>query len=135
MLALFLALVAAFRRYAIANADLARRRTRGAGKVASKRLKAASKLLAQGNANAMYEETMRALWGYLADKLNIPVSELTKDNVRQRLTEKGVASDAIDAYLHAIDDCEFARFAPGDPASMMQRVYEQAASAIEGLKV
>ena len=135
MLAVFLAVVAAFRRYAVANADLARRRTRGAGRVASKRLRAAGKLLAAGNANAMYEETMRALWGYLADKLNIPVSELTKDNVRQRLTAKGVAPEAIDAYLHAIDDCEFARFAPGDPASMMQRVYEQAAAAIEGLKV
>ena len=135
MLAVFLAVVAAFRRYAVANADLARRRTRGAGRVASKRLRVAGKLLAAGNANAMYEETMRALWGYLADKLNIPVSELTKDNVRQRLTAKGVASEAIDAYLHAIDDCEFARFAPGDPASMMQRVYEQAAAAIEGLKV
>ena len=133
LLAAFLGIVVIFRRYAIANADLARRRTRGASKVATKRLKAARKLLAQGNANAMYEETMRALWGYLADKLNIPVSELTKDNVRERLNAQAVAPEFIDAYLRAIDDCEFARFAPGDPASMMQRVYAQAEQAIENL--
>ncbi len=135
LLALFLVVVVSFRSYAIANADTARRRGRGAGKVATKRLQAARRLLAAGDANAMYEETMRALWGYLADKLNIPVSELTKDNVRERLAARGVADDVVDAYLRAIDDCEFARFAPGEPASMMQRVYEQAAAAIEGLRL
>ena len=135
LLVAFLAVVTIFRRYVSANADIARRRGRGAGKVASKRLKAARKLLAAGNANAMYEETMRALWGYLADKLNIPVSELTKDNVRERLAASNVPAETIDTYLRAIDDCEFARFAPGDPADMMHRVYEQAAQAIETLKL
>ncbi len=135
MLLAFVVVVVVFRRQAVANADIARRRGRGAGKVATKRLKKARQLLAAGNATVMYEETMRALWGYLADKLNIPVSELNKDNVRQRLTEHQADAAAIDAYMRAIDDCEFARFAPGDPADMMQRVYSQAAEAIETLKL
>lgn len=123
-------LVYAFRRQAVANADLARRRGRGASKVASRRLKQARKLLNQNDANAFYEETMKALWGYVGDKLNIPVSELTKDNVRERLAARNLSQELIDQFLAALDECEFARFAPGDPAQTMDKVYSSAEDVI-----
>lgn len=123
-------LVYAFRRKAIANADLAGRRGRGASKVASRRLKQARKLLNKNDANAFYEETMKALWGYVSDKLNIPVSELTKDNVRERLAARNLSQDLTDQFLAALDECEFARFAPGDPAQTMDKVYGTAEDVI-----
>ena len=129
-LLIFAILVYAFRRKAIANADLAGRRGRGASKVASRRLKQARKLLNQNDANAFYEETMKALWGYVSDKLNIPVSELTKDNVRERLAARNLSQELTDQFLAALDECEFARFAPGDPAQTMDKVYGTAEDVI-----
>ena len=129
-LLVFGVLVYIFRRQVIANADIARRRGRGASKVASRRLKQARKLLNQNNANAFYEETMKALWGYVGDKLNIPVSELTKDNVRERLAARNLSPELTDQFLAALDECEFARFAPGDPAQTMDKVYSSAEDVI-----
>ena len=126
----FLAIVIAFRRYAIANADLARRRGRGANKAASKRLKEARKLMTHNDANAFYEETMKALWGYVGDKLNIPVSELTKENVRDRLAERNITPTLTDQFLSTLDECEFARFAPGDSAATMDKIYASAEQVI-----
>lgn len=129
-LLIFAILVYVFRRKAVANADLVGRRGRGANKVATKRLKVARKLMQQNNATAFYEETMKALWGYVSDKLNIPVSELTKDNVRERLAEHQLSQELTDQFLAAIDECEFARFAPGDPAATMDKIYATAEQVI-----
>ena len=133
-LALFLIAAIAFRRQAVANADLARRRGRKANKAATKRLRVARKLMQTNNASAFYEETMKALWGYVGDKLNIPVSELSKDNVRERLMERQLADDIIDQFLHTLDDCEFARFAPGDPAATMDKIYASAEEVINKIE-
>ena len=129
-LAVFLVLVTVFHRYAVSSADLVRRRGRGANKAATRRLKTARKLMAQNNATAFYEETMKALWGYVSDKLNIAVSELSKDNVRERLDARGVPAELIDQFLRTLDDCEFARFAPGDPAATMDKIYASAEQVI-----
>ena len=123
-----------FRRRAVANADLVGRRGRGASKVATKRLKVARKLLNENNATAFYEETMKALWGYVGDKLNIPVSELSKDNVREKLTNRQISCDLIDQFLRTLDDCEFARFAPGDPAETMDKIYASAEEVINKME-
>ena len=131
---LFLAGVILFRRRAVANADLAGRRGRKASKAATKRLKLARKLLNQNNATAFYEETMKALWGYVGDKLNIPVSELSKENVRQRLTDRQLPEATTDQFLRTLDDCEFARFAPGDPAATMDKIYASAEEVINRME-
>ncbi len=130
-LVIFGVLVVAFRRYAVANADLVGRRGRRASKAAAKRLKVARKLMNQNDATAFYEETMKALWGYVSDKLNIPVSELTKDNVRERLLARQLPEELIEKFLHTLDDCEFARFAPGDPAETMDKIYASAEEVID----
>ena len=133
-LVLFGILMYAFRRRAVANADLVRRRGRGASKVATKRLKTARKLMNDNNATAFYEETMKALWGYVGDKLNIPVSELSKENVREKLTARQIPDTLIDQFLHTLDDCEFARFAPGDPADTMDKIYSSAEEVINKME-
>ena len=133
-LVLFGILMYVFRRRAVANADIVRRRGRGASKAATKRLKTARKLMNDNNATAFYEETMKALWGYVGDKLNIPVSELSKDNVREKLTARQLSNDLIDQFLRALDDCEFARFAPGDPAATMDKIYSSAEEVINKME-
>lgn len=133
-LLLFGILMYAFRRRAVANADLIARRGKGASKAATKRLKTARKLMAENNATAFYEETMKALWGYVGDKLNIPVSELSKDNVREKLTVRQLSNDLIDQFLRTLDDCEFARFAPGDPADTMDKIYASAEEVINKME-
>lgn len=133
-LLLMFALLLIFRRQAAANADVARRRGRKANKAAARRLKTARRLMERKEANAFYEETMKALWGYVADKLSIPVSQLNKDNVRERLTERAADPALIDRFIRALDDCEFARFAPGDPGETMDKVYASAEAVINEME-
>ena len=98
--------------------------------MASKRLKKAAKLLNTQNQGEFYDEVMRALWGYIADKLNMPQESLNKDNVQSELASRGVNEEAVNAFIKALNDCEFARYAPGDAASNMQGVYNGAVDAI-----
>lgn len=131
---LFLVLAILFRRYAVANADLVGRRVRKASKAATKRLKVARKLMAAGDSTAFYEETMRALWGYVSDRLSMPVSELSRDNVREKLAERSASSELIAQFIAALDECEFARFAPGDPADTMDKIYTSAENVINQME-
>ncbi len=102
-----------------------------AGKVASRRLKQASKLMHEKNDAAFYDEVMRALLGYAGDKLSLPVGELTKDNVISKLTQRGVEQSVVDAFIAVLSDCEFARYAPtGDPNMAKEKIYQQASDVI-----
>ena len=130
LIALFLLMVAIFYRQAKANANVARRRGKKAGKAASKRLKNASKLLKQGDSKSFYEEVMRALWGYVGDKLNLPVTDLNKDNVDDQLAARGIGEETIQRFLRVLSDCEFAQYAPGDSSETMDRIYAEATEVI-----
>ena len=102
-----------------------------AGKVASRRLKKASKLLHEKDDAAFYDEVMRALLGYAGDKLSLPVGELTKDNVINKLTSKGVEQAVVDAFIAVLSDCEFARYAPTSDSNMTkEKIYQQASDVI-----
>lgn len=131
--ALFFLLLAIFYRQAKANADIARKRGKRAGKEATKRLKLARKLLKNHEAGPFYEETLRALLGYVGDKLNIPMTHLAKENVREALSARNVDEALIQQYMDVLEACEFARFAPGDPVATMDKIYESATQAINNL--
>ena len=130
----FISLFVIFRQRAIANADIVGSRAGKANKVATKRLKVAAKLRKGGKSNEFFDEVLRALWGYVGDKLSIPVTELSRDNIRERLIERGVAEATITPFLEAIDECEFQRYAPGDPQGNMNKVYDKAMAAIEEIE-
>ena len=89
-LVLFVVFVIVYRKKAIENANVAKVRTKKANKVAAKRMKNAGRLLAENKQEAFYDEVLKALWGYISDKLNIPVSQLSKDNIEDELTKYGV---------------------------------------------
>lgn len=133
LVSVFVVTFIVFRRYAKANADLVRKRGRRAGKEATKRLKQARKLLKNHEAGAFYEETLRALLGYAGDKLNIPMTDLAKENVRGALVARGVDEALIQQYIEVLEACEFARFAPGDPQATMDKIYDMSMQAITSL--
>lgn len=116
------------------NANIAKSRGRRANKVAGKRLKVANRLLREKNQNEFYDEVMRALWGYIADKLNIPLATLNKENVNMQLTDKHVGQQLIDEFIKALDECEFARYAPDNPNENMEAVYDRAVNVIEKME-
>lgn len=134
LVVIFAVVMIIFRRQVAANADTKHLRRRKASKAAAKRLKSASKLLAAGKAEPFYDEVMRALWGYVADKLSLPVTDLTKDNVSEKLLARGVDGQTTENFLSVLGECEFARFAPGDPATNMENLYNRATEVIDQLE-
>lgn len=134
LLVTFIALMIIFRRRAIENADIVKMRGKKANKVANKRLRVAHKLMVAGKQGEFYDEVLRALWGYMGDKLNIPVSELSHDNIADKLAEHHVDEQTVNTFIEALDECEFERYAPGDAAGNMNKTYESAMTAIEKIE-
>jgi len=130
LLLAFIALLVIFRKRAAENANLSKKRGKKANKVATKRLKHASQLMIQNRKNEFYDEVLRTLWGYVGDKLNMPVEQLSKDNISDKLKERGVSDDNVTLFLEAINDCEYARYAPGDSTGNMEKVFSKAMDAI-----
>ena len=123
-----------YRKQAAENANVAKMRTKKANKVATKRMKLAGKLLSGNKKDAFYDEVLKALWGYISDKLNIPVSRLSKDNIEEKLRNHGVNEELIKEFLNALNDCEFARFAPGDENQAMDKVYSSSIEVISKME-
>lgn len=123
-----------YRKQASENANVAKMRTKKANKVATKRMKLAGKLLSENKKDAFYDEVLKALWGYISDKLNIPVSRLSKDNIEEKLRNYGVSEELIKEFLNALNDCEFARFAPGDENQAMDKVYSSSIAVISKME-
>jgi len=131
---IFISLFIVFRQRAIDNANVTKMRGKKANKVATKRLKKAALLMAENKPSEFYDEVLRALWGYVGDKMNIPVEQLSHDNISQRLSERQVDAEVISQFIEALDECEFERYAPGDPKGNMEKVYEKAMTAIEKIE-
>ena len=130
----FITLFVIFRQRAIDNANVTAMRGKKANKVATKRLKQAARLMTDNKPGEFYDEVLRALWGYVGDKLNIPVAQLSHDNISSKLAERGVHLSIIDKFIGALDECEFERYAPGDPKGNMSKVYDKAMLAIEKIE-
>lgn len=123
-----------FRKQAAENANVARMKTKKANKVATRRMKQAGKLLAANQKEAFYDEVLKALWGYISDKLSIPVSQLSKDNIEENLRAHGVSEELITDFIGVLNQCEFARFAPGDENQAMDNLYGAAVQVISKME-
>lgn len=130
LVAAFVALLIIFRRRAIENADVVKVRGKKANKIARRCLKRASRLMFQGQRDRFYDEVLRALWGYVSNKLNIPVEKLSRENISENLASHDVDSETIAKFISALDECEMARYAPGDPAGNMERTFNYAMTTI-----
>jgi len=130
----FAVLMIIYRKQAIENANIAKTRTKKAGKVATRRLKKAKKMMTEKDKAGFYDETLKAIWGYLSDKLNMPLSELSKDNITTELTACQVPSSLIEECERLLSECEFARYAPTLSGSSMETIYEKVAALMNKLE-
>ena len=108
----FIVVVVVYRKQAVENANIAKVKTKKAGKVATRRLKIAKQKIATNDKAGFYDEILKAVWGYLSDKLVMPVSELSKDNIVTELASRQVPEELINACVDLLNCCEFARYAP-----------------------
>jgi len=123
---LFIIFLTLYQNFKKRRGDVELVKKRKANKVARKNLKKASEFLDTENSEAFYVEISRALWGYISNKFNIPLSELSIDTVSQRLGKKNVSPDNIEEFTDVLNSCEYARFAPGDKSRKMQDIYDAA---------
>lgn len=116
------------------NSNIALVRNRKANKVAKRNLKQAGECLEKNQTEAFFEEISRALWGYISNKFNIPLADLSIESVHQRLSDKKISNENINQFTAVLENCEFARFAPGDKSEKMQGIYNEALEVISKIE-
>ena len=126
----FVAVLVVFRKRALDSANIVASKQKRATKVATKRLKTAYRLMKVGRSGEFYDEVLRALWGYVGDRMNMPVESLSRENVVEAFEARNVQKETTEKFVHALDECEFERYSPGDPAGNMNKTYESAMIAI-----
>ncbi len=107
-------------------------RNKKANKQVKRRLKKVRKYMQDHNESLFHEEMIKALWGYMSDRLMIPLSDLSKEKVESVLSHKQVENELIRKYFDLIDACEFARYAPGQDEKQddMEGLYTRAVDII-----
>lgn len=133
-LILFIILVILLRKRIKESSDITKIKAKKANKISQKRLKKAKNFMQHNNKSEFYKEIISALWGYVSDKLSIPVAGLTKSNVENELQKRNIDSNIITDFLSIIDKCEFAHFAPATPETELSYVYQEAVNIIETLE-
>ena len=118
------------RRLAARRADVVGMKNRKATKMAMKRLHLAGTFLKQNLHTAFYEELHKALLGYISDKLNFPVGELSKDNIADAMRQGCVAEEQVESFIGLLDACEFARYSPSGGYDAMAAHYNAALDVI-----
>ena len=116
------------------NTDKDLLKSKLAVKEARKRLSTAKKHLHAADSRAFYDEVSKASLGYVCDKLNIPLSQLTKDNVKEKLQSLRVSDPLIEDFMKVLQNCEMALFAGMDNSPAMESTFEKALAVIGGIE-
>ena len=130
----FVVLLIVFRKRAIDQADIVKMKGKKANKMATKRLRKAHQLMVQNKQTEFYDEVLRALWGYVGDKMNIPVEKLSRENIEENLRLHRVDDNTTSTFISAIDECEYERYAPGDASGNMSKTFFSAMTAITDIE-
>ena len=134
IVALFFILCAIFDKARARRADVAGTRNRRANRMATERLRRSKDYLKQGLVGAYYEELHKAVMGYISDKLTMPVSDLSKDNICEALAQRGVQQPVIERLMNIISTCEAARYAPDYTPEQMEDQYKEALETITDIE-
>lgn len=121
------------RHYALRK-DVRRARSKKANKIAVKRLNIASGYLKQNLSVPFYEELHKAIVGYVADKLSIPFADLDKDNISEKLRDKGAAAEDVEMLVGILDECEMARYSGSNVEGSMGVLYEKSLALLSKLE-
>lgn len=101
-----------------------------AAKAATQRLKAAKTHLDQVQARPFYDAVEGALFGYLRDKFQLPMAELNRRDITERLTDAGADAQLTDRFDKLLKRCEMALYAGQDKADDLAAAYETARKLI-----
>ena len=134
LLILFIILIVLRREQIKRNSDIARVRNRKAAGIASRRLKQADECLKNNDTEGFYAELLKAIWGYLSDKFNIPLSELSSDTVNSILVSNKLAKDILEELQEVIKKCEYARYSPDSDISTADDIYRKAEKIIKTIE-
>ncbi len=107
------------------------RRSKDAGRVARRRLRAAECRIQDGDRSVALEEASRALEGFAADRLGRPVAAMTRGDLGAALAEAGARAVAVTALQVALDACDAARFGEGAPAEEVLALAERALALLD----
>ena len=127
---LFVLFIIIWRRQIKLNNNTALIKNKKANKIARNKLKIASKYMKDNKHELFYDEVSKAMWGYLNYKFNIPFADLSKETVKTTFENKNISSELAVLFINVLDECEFARFAPGDKTHTMDRIYGEAVDVI-----
>lgn len=116
-----------------ANADIKGMRLAKANKIARMRLKTAKMMMESHQNDKFNEEILRATWGYLSDKLAIPASQLSRNNISLELSRYGVPDDLIQKFIYVLDEAEMARYSPTANDENMNNIYINASEAMSSM--
>ena len=130
----FIGFLFARKRYVELHKDTVGLKQRGATRMAKKRLKTANGYIASNNKEKFYDELHTALNSYLSDKFTIPIADLSRDTITNKLTEKSVSTETLQQLSTVLDNCEFARYAPASVTGNLNEVYESAVTLITKLE-
>lgn len=123
----------ALRGVAARRADVVGTKRRGATKMARRRLSQAGDYLSKDLYTAFYEELHKALLGFVSDKLSMDATDMTKDNISEKLRSRGVSDALADEFVGLLDVCEFARYSPSAGHEAMNAHFESAVSSISAI--
>jgi len=113
--------------------DTVKLRSKRANKIALQRLVTAKRLLQQGSKTPFYEEISKAIWLYLSDKLNIPLSSLSRDAATEAMSSRKIPATLQKELDNVIWECETALYASGG-SKQMEHTYEAAIKVISDLE-
>jgi hypothetical protein len=131
---LFLGLFIVYRKKARENANVALMRNKKANRLAAKRLKAAAGFMKKNENEAFHEAILKAFWGYLSDKLGIPVADLNRDRAVENLRKRKVSDELIHHFVEIIEQCEFARYAPSGGSEARSELYKKAVTTMSRME-
>ena len=134
LIVLFLLVFVLVKYWTKRNANVILLRNRRANKQAKKRLKSAGREMRSNNAKGFFEEVLKALRGYMSDKLSIPVSELSQENIRQSIEDKTVDKKLVDEFVELVDTCEYAQYAPVGESVSLEDIYRKSIKIISKLE-
>lgn len=110
--------------------DLELLRRNQARKIATEKLSQAKTFLDQQNARSFYDEISKGMYGYIGDKLGIPLSQMGKENISQQLTSLGVSETTRERFMGILKTCEMALFAGKDNTPAMKETYDTALEVV-----
>lgn len=133
-LAALVILIFIYRKHLARQSDITALRMRRAAKMARRRFRKAEACMKADDKEGFYTEMLKAVWGYLSDKLKLPTSDLNRENVARILAEHDISQENIDHLIRLLDDCEFSKYSQADADLDMNKIYDRGIALLNALE-